>query len=68
LSGSTLRGSLDPIYDYMTPPDRKKYKTLDQFERRGFDISKMRDVLNEKYDIKEGKTMKSTIINNTFRQ
>jgi len=29
LSGSTLRGSMDPIYDRMNDKDRKKYKTLD---------------------------------------
>lgn len=68
LSGSTLRGSMDPIYDRMNEKDRKKYKTLDQFERQGFDVSKMRDVLNEKYDIQDGIALKSTIINNTFRQ
>ena len=68
LTGSSLRGSLDPIYDKMEPADRKKYRMLDHFARKGLDVSKMRDKLNEKYDINDGITKKSTILNNALRR
>jgi len=63
LSGSTLRGSIDPIYDKMTDMDKKKYGALDDLERRGFDISKMRDALNLKYDIADDKSVKKNLAN-----
>lgn len=63
LSGSSLRGSIDPIYDKMTETDKKKYTALDELERRGFDISKMRDALNMKYDIPDEKTIKNNLVN-----
>jgi len=63
LSGSTLRGSIDPIYDKMTTADKEKYAALDRLERRGFDISEMRDRLNQKYDIPDEKSIKKNLVN-----
>jgi len=41
LTGSSLRGSLDPVYDTMRKPEEKdQLLMLEDLERKGFDVSK----------------------------
>lgn len=45
LTGSSLKGTLDPANDKLDPEDRKKLEHLEKLERKGFDISKLREEL-----------------------
>jgi len=38
LTGSSLRGSCDPIYDKLSPEEKKKLEHLEILERKGFDV------------------------------
>ena len=45
LTGSSLKGTLDPAYDKLNAKDKAKLEHLEKLERKGFDISKLRDEL-----------------------
>ena len=53
LTGSTLKGPMAPIYDKLTPEEKKKLEHLENMERKGFDISKLRDELLERVNADE---------------
>lgn len=38
ISGSSLRGSLDPMFDKMPPAERKKLAHLENLERKGLEV------------------------------
>lgn len=43
LSGSSLRGSQDPMLDKFSDEDKEKYQHLERLEAKGkFDVSKMK--------------------------
>lgn len=48
LSGTSLRGAMDPIYDKLAPAEKSKLEHLDNMERKGFDVQKLRDALLER--------------------
>jgi hypothetical protein len=45
LTGTSLKGTIDPAYDKLSDKDREKLKRLDDFERKGFDVEKLRERL-----------------------
>lgn len=46
LSGSSLRGAMDPSLDKMTPEDQIKFKHLERLEaKKKFDVTKMKEEL-----------------------
>ena len=45
VSGSSLKGSIDPKCDKLSDQDRDKLKHLDNMEKRGFDVDELRQVL-----------------------
>jgi hypothetical protein len=47
LTGSTLKGSSDPIFDKMTPEERRKLEHLETLERKGFEVGKLKDEMVE---------------------
>ena len=42
ITGSSLKGSCDPHLDRLTSEDRAKLQHLDLLERKGFDVSKLK--------------------------
>ena len=48
LTGSSLKGSTDPIYDRLSQQDREKLEHLEKLERKGFEIGKLREELLDK--------------------
>ena len=48
LTGSSLKGSTDPIYDRLSQKDREKLEHIEKLERKGFEIGKLREELLEK--------------------
>lgn len=48
LSGSSLKGPIAPIYDKLSDEDKKKLQHLENMERKGFDITKLREELLER--------------------
>jgi len=50
LSGSTLKGDVDPLLDKFTPEDKKKLVHLNKFELKGFDVTKLKEELIRKYE------------------
>ena len=46
LTGTSLKGSIDPAYDKLEPEDRKKLKQLDDFERKGYDAEVIKNLRN----------------------
>ena len=42
LSGSCLKGQCDPIMDKLTAEERMKIEHLDNMERKGFDVQKLK--------------------------
>lgn len=50
LSGSTLRGSLDPMLDKLSDEDRAKYQHLERLEARNkFDVTAIKEELEKKF-------------------
>jgi hypothetical protein len=50
LTGSSLRGQLDPMLDKFTDEDKKKYRHLERLEAKGkFDVSKLKEEITDKY-------------------
>ena len=45
LTGSSLRGSCDPILDKLSTEDKKKLEHLDMLQRKGFDVEKLKNKL-----------------------
>lgn len=45
ITGSTLKGSCDPILDKLSQKDQDKLKHLDMLERKGFDVEKLKQQL-----------------------
>ena len=59
ITGSSLKGSLDPAYDNMKKKgDKEKLLMLEDLERRGFDVSKKIDQMRTLNDIPEPITKK----------
>jgi len=48
LSGSSLRGSLDPKLDKLEKKDKDKYNNLTILEQKGFDVEKLKQDLLKK--------------------
>jgi len=48
ITGSSLRGSCDPIMDKMQPEDITKLEHLNMLERKGFDVEDLKKKLIEK--------------------
>lgn len=53
MSGSSLRGQLDPMIDKFSPEDKKKYRHLERLEaREKFDVTQLKeDIVNKYKDI-----------------
>ena len=50
LTGSSLRGQLDPMLDKFTEEDKKKYRHLERLEARDkFDVTKLKEAIINKY-------------------
>lgn len=50
LTGSSLRGQLDPMLDKFSEEDKKKYRHLERLEARGkFDVTKLKENILENY-------------------
>lgn len=50
LTGSSLRGQLDPQLDKFTDEDKKKYRHLERLEARGkFDVAKLKQDILDNY-------------------
>lgn len=50
LTGSSLRGQLDPMLDKFSEEDKKKYKQLEKLEAtEKFDVIKMKEDIVNKY-------------------
>lgn len=45
ITGSSLKGTIDPNNDKLSAHDRKKLEHLEKLERKGFDIGKLREEL-----------------------
>jgi hypothetical protein len=43
ICGSCLRGTLDPNKDYLSEKDEKKILQIEMLEKKGFDISKLKE-------------------------
>ena len=50
ISGSSLKGSIDPKNDKLTEEDHLKLTHLENMERKGFDVTKIKEDLLEKYE------------------
>jgi len=46
LSGSSLKGACDPALDKLSPAARRKLEHLDKLERKGFDVSALKEAVN----------------------
>lgn len=60
LSGTCLKGELDPALDNMNEEDRKKIRHLNKLERNGFDVEALKEIVTRKYqddyiDMKEAR-------------
>ena len=50
MTGSSLRGQLDPKLDMFEEEDRKKYRQLERIESKNkFDVSKLKENIMNKY-------------------
>ena len=49
ITGSSLKGSMDPIFDRMPAPLRTKLEHLEILERKGFEVSKLKQQLIDQY-------------------
>lgn len=59
LTGSSLRGSLDPVYDSIkNEGDKEQLLMLEDLERKGFDVSKKIEQLRVLNDIPDPITRK----------
>jgi len=50
LSGSTLKGDVDPLLDKFSEADKKKLCHLNKFELKGFEVTKLKEDLIRKYE------------------
>jgi len=48
LTGTSLKGTIDPAYDGLDDVEKKKLERLDEFERKGYDVTNLRQDLLEK--------------------
>jgi hypothetical protein len=55
LTGSSLRGSCDPKRDRLSQAERQKLEHLDRLERRGFDVTQLKDAVLEENKKKDRK-------------
>lgn len=57
ISGSSLKGSLDPVLDRMPEEHKRRFGHLDSLERRGFDVTRLREALvsahEKRFEIEE---------------
>ena len=62
ITGSSLKGSCDPIYDKFSADDKTKMENIEQLENKGYDVKTIKDALLDKYaddrSRKEPKTAK----------
>jgi len=58
ITGSSLRGSLDPVYDNIKKADKDQLLLLEDLERKGFDVSKKIEQLRVLNDIPDPLTRK----------
>jgi len=47
ICGSCLRGTLDPAKDYLLPEDEKKIKQIEMLEKKGFEVTKLKEKILE---------------------
>ena len=52
ISGSSLKGSIDPKNDRLSEEDKKKLAHLDNMERKGFDVAKLKEDIFTKHEEK----------------
>ena len=53
LTGSSLKGPIDPMLDKMTPQDRMKLEHLTNLERKGFEVNKLKEAMLEQFKKKQ---------------
>ena len=56
LTGSSLKGPMDPIYDKMSEEDKKKLAHFDLLQRKGFDVEELKKKMLEAHKKKEEDT------------
>ena len=47
IAGSSLKGSCDPHLDKLTAEDRRKLEHLDLLERKGFDVTRLKEEIHK---------------------
>jgi hypothetical protein len=48
LSGTSMKGAMDPIYDKLPEVEKRKLEHLENMERKGFDVARLREALLER--------------------
>ena len=49
ITGSSLKGSQDPIYDKFKADDKLKMENIEMLENKGFEVKAIKDKLLDKY-------------------
>jgi len=50
LTGTSLKGSIDPAYDKLNKTERQKLEQLDDFERKGYDYDTIQNLRKQLVD------------------